>query len=144
MAICREYCKPDLFITMTCNAGWEEIVNELLPAQKAQDRQDIVARVFKLKKEQMKKDIIKGGLFGKIVAHLNVNEWQKRGLPHDHGLYILASEDRNMTADFVDSIVSAELPPDPNEATNEVEKNQRERMLNIVSKSMIHGNNNNT
>ena len=42
MAICREYSKPDLFITMTCNSGWEEIADELLPNQKAQDRPDIV------------------------------------------------------------------------------------------------------
>ena len=139
MAICREYSKPDLFITMTCNSGWDEIVDELLPQQKAQDRPDIVARVFKLKKEQMKKDIIKGSLFGKIAAHLNTNEWQKRGLPHDHGLYILAAEDRNMSSEFVDSIVSAELPPDPNEASNDVEKEQRERMQEIVTKCMIHG-----
>ena len=139
MAICREYSKPDLFITMTCNSGWDEIVDELLPQQKAQDRPDIVARVFKLKKEQMKKDIIKGSLFGKIAAHLNTNEWQKRGLPHDHGLYILAAEDRNMSSEFVDSIVSAELPPDPNEASNDVEKEQRERMQEIVTKCRIHG-----
>ena len=44
MAICREYHKPDYFITMTCNPHWPEIKAELLPGQSAQDRPDIVAR----------------------------------------------------------------------------------------------------
>jgi hypothetical protein len=29
MAIVRQYGKPDLFITMTCNPKWEEIVSML-------------------------------------------------------------------------------------------------------------------
>ncbi|CAG8503873.1 3121_t:CDS:2 [Rhizophagus irregularis] len=35
MAIVREYEKPDLFITITCNPNWPKITNELLPNQKA-------------------------------------------------------------------------------------------------------------
>ena len=31
LAICREYRKPDLFITMTANANWPEITENLLP-----------------------------------------------------------------------------------------------------------------
>ena len=44
MAMCREFHKPDFFITMTCNPHWPEIKAELLPGQSAQDRPDIVAR----------------------------------------------------------------------------------------------------
>ncbi|XP_045084652.2 uncharacterized protein [Aegilops tauschii subsp. strangulata] len=33
MAIVHTYGKPDIFLTMTCNPKWEEITNELLPAQ---------------------------------------------------------------------------------------------------------------
>jgi hypothetical protein len=47
MAICREYHKPDLFITMTCNPHWPEIKEQLKEGQTAQDRPDLVARVFK-------------------------------------------------------------------------------------------------
>lgn len=39
MAIVREYEKPDLFITTTCNPNWPKITNELLPNQKASDQQ---------------------------------------------------------------------------------------------------------
>ncbi|XP_040251425.1 uncharacterized protein [Aegilops tauschii subsp. strangulata] len=37
MAIVHTYGKPDIFLTMTCNPKWEEITNELLPGQTAQD-----------------------------------------------------------------------------------------------------------
>ena len=50
MAIVREYHKPDFFITMTCNPKWPEILNGLKEGQTAQDRPDLVARVFKQKK----------------------------------------------------------------------------------------------
>ena len=33
LAICREHRKPDLFLTMTANASWPEITNNLLPGQ---------------------------------------------------------------------------------------------------------------
>ena len=33
MAIVREYGKPDLFITMTCNPNWKEIIDALLPGK---------------------------------------------------------------------------------------------------------------
>ena len=89
MAICREHHKPDFFITMTCNPNWPEIQNELLPGQTPQDRPDLITRVFKLKKDQLMHDIVKGELFGKVVAHMYVIEWQKRGLPHCHILIIM-------------------------------------------------------
>ena len=90
MAIVREYGKPDLFITMTCNPKWPEIVNELRPGQEPQDRPDIVARVFKDKMDQLMNDLVQGGCFGKVVGYLYCVEFQKRGLPHVHILLILA------------------------------------------------------
>ena len=35
--IVGRFGKPDLFITMTCNANWPEIKNELIRGQKPQD-----------------------------------------------------------------------------------------------------------
>ena len=49
MAIVRKYGKPDFFVTFTCNPTWPEIVENLMPGQTAQDRPDLVARVFNLK-----------------------------------------------------------------------------------------------
>ncbi|XP_010229638.1 uncharacterized protein LOC104582051 [Brachypodium distachyon] len=45
MALVQKYGKPDIFLTMTCNPNWEEIVNELFPGQTPQDRPDLVVRL---------------------------------------------------------------------------------------------------
>jgi len=95
MAICREFHKPDLFITMTCNPKWSEIETELLPGQTAQDRPDLVARVFKLKMESFLDAVLKVQIYGEVAAHMAVVEWQKRGLPHLHLLLILRNCDRS-------------------------------------------------
>ena len=139
MAICREFHKPDFFITMTCNPNWPEIRNRLNEGQTAQDRPDLVARVFKLKKDQLMQDLKTGGVIGKVVAHMNVVEFQKRGLPHAHILIILADQDRKMTAEMVDSIVSAELPPSPEDTDDPSEAAERKRLRDIVLSNMVHG-----
>ena len=93
MAICREYHNPDFFITMTCNRHWEEIKQELRKGESAKDRPDLVARVFKQKKDQLLKDINSSKVFGKVPAVLWVIEFQKWGLPHVHILVILSDFD---------------------------------------------------
>ena len=139
MAIVREYHKPDYFITMTCNPKWPEITEHLEAGQTAQDRPDLVARVFKQKKDQLMNDLISKEVLGKVVAHMHVIEFQKRGLPHAHILIILANEDRTMTPEGVDQAVCAELPPDPKEAENPEEAEQRRRLQDIVVTNMVHG-----
>ena len=139
MAICREYHKPDYFITMTCNSKWPEIIEHLKEGQTPQDRPDIVARVFKLKKDQLMQDLKYGGILGKVVAHMHVVEFQKRGLPHIHILIILADCDRALTAESVDSIVVAELPPDPANVADPQKAAEVKRLRDIVVSNMVHG-----
>ena len=110
MAIVRAVGKPDLFITMTCNPQWQDILGGLKPGQTPPDRPDIVARVFKLKLKALLSDIIEKNVFGITAAHIHVVEFQKRGLPHTHILIILGPEDKPHTNDTIDSIVSAEIP----------------------------------
>ncbi|KAK0417481.1 hypothetical protein QR680_013034 [Steinernema hermaphroditum] len=129
MAIVREHGTPDLFVTMTCNATWPEIVNNLKPGQTASDRPDMVAKVFKLKLAEFMDDIVKKGVVGKVRAYVNVIEFQKRGLPHVHMLLILEEPYKLRTAEDVDSLVWAELP-DPE---------QYPRLHEIVKKMMMHG-----
>ena len=64
-------------MTMTCNPNWPEIREHLLEGQAPQDRPDIVARVFKQKKDQLMDDIKYGHILGKVVAHMHVVEFQK-------------------------------------------------------------------
>ena len=55
MAIFRLAESPDLFITFTCNPYWKEIQDMLttILGQRAEDRPDIVARVFRLKLKEL-------------------------------------------------------------------------------------------
>ena len=76
MAIVRKFQKPDLFLTYTFNPNCLELKNELMPGQTAQDRPDLVARIFEIKKNLLLSDIIKGGVFGEIVGHISVVEYQ--------------------------------------------------------------------
>ena len=138
MAICRKFRKPDLFITFTCNPNWEEITCELRPGESVQDRPDLVARVFKLKKDQLMKDIKSGNVFGRVPAFLWVIEFQKRGLPHTHILLILDELDRPSTSSDIDNIISAQLPPDPNMfEPGTKERKQAEILQAIILKNMV-------
>ena len=140
MAICREYHKPDLFITMTCNPHWVEIQRELRKMENVKDRPDLVARVFKQKKDQLIRDIQAGKVFGKISAILWVIEFQKRGLPHVHILVILSNDDRLSSSVDVDNVICAEIPPDPNTFPVDSEQRQQaERLQTLVLKHMVHG-----
>ena len=85
---------PDLFITMTCNTKWPEIMNNLIDRQVAADRPDLCARVFQLKLKELMRDLKQGKIFGKCVGMLQVIEFQKRGLPHAHIVIMLASESK--------------------------------------------------
>ena len=68
-------------------------------------------------------------LFGKQVAHVYVIEFQKRGLPHAHILLVLAEQDKAITIDQINSLVSAEIP---NRETHPL-------AYETVSKCLMHG-----
>jgi hypothetical protein len=78
MAIVRQFKKPDLFCTVTCNPKWSEIVEKLAPGQKPQDQPDMVSRVFKLKLKAIMEQILNNHVLGHVVAHMYVIEFQKR------------------------------------------------------------------
>ncbi|XP_026451470.1 uncharacterized protein LOC113351750 [Papaver somniferum] len=44
MALVQKYGKPDIFLTMTCNPLWPEIVANIRPGQSASDRPDLTTR----------------------------------------------------------------------------------------------------
>src|SRR5688500_16972703 len=110
MTLVRVFGKPDLFITMTCNPKWKEILDVIGRNGKAADNPDIVSRVFNIKLTAMMKDI-KNGIFGEILGHCYTIEFQKRGLPHAHILIWL--ENKPEHRDTIDDIVCCEIP-DPN------------------------------
>ena len=56
--------------------------------QSAHSRPNLTARAFAQKLRALKDQRLKGKVFGDVVAHVYVVEFQKRGLPHAHLLII--------------------------------------------------------
>ena len=131
MTICRRYGNPDLFITFTCNVKWPEILRDLqnIPGYKAEDRPDLVVRVFNQKLKSLISYVKSGVPFGKVDAHVSTIEFQKRGLPHSHMLFWLQKKNKCYTATDIDSIISAEIP----------DKLVDPKLYDIVGQFMVHG-----
>ncbi|KAJ9557870.1 hypothetical protein OSB04_012484 [Centaurea solstitialis] len=101
MTLVQDDGKPDMFLTMTCNPRWPEILTELLPGQTAQDRPDLVARVFHAKLEDLKKQLFTKKILGIVKSYVYVVEFQKCGLPHAHFLLIMAPGHKMTNADHM-------------------------------------------
>lgn len=129
MALVNRFGKPDLFVTITCNPHWVEIINSLLPHQTYSDRPDIVVRVFKLKFEEFLRDLTERHVLGQVVAYSLAIEFQKRGLPHAHVLLILREEDKFFDVRRIDNVISAEIP----------DRIQNPLLYDLVGRFMIHG-----
>ena len=106
----REFGKPDLFITFTCNPQWNEITDNIPKYQSVENRHDLVARVFRLKYEELIHDIVQKQIFGKVASYFGSIEFKKRGLPNLHLLVILGLQYKLTTAEQIDKVVSAEIP----------------------------------
>lgn len=69
MAICKWYGYPDYFITITCNPKWPEVRRYLKGGTlNAEDRPDILCRIFKIKLDCIIKDLKDKELFGGVQA----------------------------------------------------------------------------
>lgn len=68
MTYVRNYGRPDLFITITCNPKWIDITQLLLPRQTSSDRHDITARVFRQKLKTLICMITKHKVFGDVFC----------------------------------------------------------------------------
>jgi hypothetical protein len=110
LALIRHKGKPTLFITMTCNPKWPEIVREIPQGQHAYDRPDICSRVFQMKVDDLIDNVLKKDCFGKVTGYIGTIEFQKRGLPHLHLIVVLDHSDRPHTPDAYDKFVSCVLP----------------------------------
>ncbi|GAA0161761.1 hypothetical protein LIER_39293 [Lithospermum erythrorhizon] len=110
MTLVQEYGKPDIFLTITCNPNWIEIKQCLKEGEEAQNRPDLLCRVFKTKLSILNDMIMSGELFGAVASVVHVIEFQKCGLPHAHFLIILKESSKYLSPETYDRIVSAELP----------------------------------
>ncbi|XP_025662239.1 uncharacterized protein [Arachis hypogaea] len=121
---------PSYFITMTCNPEWDEIRREVTSiGLKAEDRPDILCRVFKIKLDGLIDDLKEGKIFGKILGYVCTVEFQKRGLPHAHILLFMSNEFKPQTPDDIDKHITAEIP----------DENERPNLHRAVQNYMVHG-----
>ena len=59
----------DIFITFTCNPTWPEITRELAKnSLQPQDRLDLIARIFKIKFDELMTDLTKKHVLDKVLA----------------------------------------------------------------------------
>ncbi|XP_074298174.1 uncharacterized protein LOC141628995 [Silene latifolia] len=111
MTICKWFAYPDLFITFTCNPKWPKIVRFVAKrGLRPEDRSDILCRVFKIKLNELIRDLKDRNIFGRAKAVVYTIEFQKRGLPHAHILLFLHREEKFPKAADVDKIISVEIP----------------------------------
>ena len=129
IAISNSIGHPDVFLTMTCNPYWPEITDSLFPGQRSDDRPDLCNRVFKMKLRILLQYLKNEEPFGRMIAHVSVIEFQKRGLPHAHIILFLDNRAKNnlQNPEEVDKLISAEIPP-----------NSDPLLRSAVLKHMIH------
>ena len=124
----REFGKPDLFITFTCNPQWKEITANVPEYHKVENRPDLIDRV-QTKMQELIREIVDKELFGKVAFYFYSIEFQKRGLPHMHFLLIFQAESKIFTPEQINKVVSAEIP-DPI---------RYPKLFALVERHMIHG-----
>jgi hypothetical protein len=119
LALRRALGNITLFTTLTANPTWPEILEELEPGQNANDRLDVVTRVFKNRLAALRKKL--EAWFGPSRYSIRVIEFQKRGLPHVHMADALTHVPR--TAADLDKFLSGRVPTEPGPLQDAVRRN---------------------
>lgn len=89
MALGRAFGKPSFFCTMTFNPNWPEVQQRLLPGQSPSDIPNVCNRAFKYRLERVLK--LLRTRFGNTLYLIKVIEFQKRGFPHAHIVFKVAT-----------------------------------------------------
>jgi hypothetical protein len=86
LVLVSEFGCPHVFITLTCNPKWPEIVSQLSDGQTAFDCPDVTEAVFKSRLDQMKMKIWNGKYVDghEPTYSFHVIEYHYCGLPHAH------------------------------------------------------------
>ncbi|CAG5059904.1 unnamed protein product [Parnassius apollo] len=123
----EQYTGVTSFLNQLAEKKNATVEDKTISQQLPQDRPDIVARVAKLKFDQILEDLDKKQVFGKVSAFVYATEFQKRGLPHMHLLIIMKPGDKIHQAEELDDLMSSEIP-----------QNDDLELRELVLKWMIH------
>lgn len=132
ISISLAHGSPTFFLTFTTNPNWPEIRRELenrcLNASDYALAPDVVVRAFLTRLNIFMSDIINKGILGRVRAYVGVHEFTSTFLPHFHLAIILHSADAPSSADDVDGLLCAEIPPEEADP----------QLYELVMKVMIH------
>ena len=124
MALANEDGIPHYFLTMTCNPQWREIVENLSPGQKASDRPDLIARVFKIKLDELIRCLKESDWCGSKATYIVYTiEEQEKGLLHVH-LIFRTQMAPPRTSEEILKVVQASVPQD--RATKEMTEEEKQ------------------
>ena len=101
--------KSDLFIIIICNLQWIELLLAAFSDQTAQDRLELVTRLFKLKLNVLLHELIDLHVFDNVVGYVYTIEYQKRDLSHVHILLIFEQNGKSRISDIIDCMICAEI-----------------------------------
>nr|XP_016498695.1 PREDICTED: uncharacterized protein LOC107817404 isoform X1 [Nicotiana tabacum]XP_016498696.1 PREDICTED: uncharacterized protein LOC107817404 isoform X1 [Nicotiana tabacum]XP_016498698.1 PREDICTED: uncharacterized protein LOC107817404 isoform X1 [Nicotiana tabacum]XP_016498699.1 PREDICTED: uncharacterized protein LOC107817404 isoform X1 [Nicotiana tabacum]XP_016498700.1 PREDICTED: uncharacterized protein LOC107817404 isoform X1 [Nicotiana tabacum]XP_016498701.1 PREDICTED: uncharacterized pro len=79
--------------------------------------------------EEMKTNILKRNIFGRVAAFMYTIEFQKHGVPHAHFLIILDNKYKLLAPEAYDKIICTELP----------DRDTNDYLYTLVTKHMMHG-----
>jgi hypothetical protein len=128
MTLVQRFGKPDYLITMTCNPYLEEVSTELFLGQTLQDRLELVATVCRSELHNLHGRLIKKKHFGEVLAYAHVTEFQKRVLPHEHFLLVMANRDKLRSPDEFFKYIAVEI----------LDKDKYVVLDDLVCKHMMH------
>ncbi|XP_035840374.1 uncharacterized protein LOC110914289 [Helianthus annuus] len=132
MALCKWYGYLDFFITITCNPKWPEVKRFLKDSTiKAEDRPDILCRLFRMKLDSLTKDLKDSKFLRDINVVVYTVEFQKRGLPYAHICLFMKANHKLPTVDQINPFISAEIP--------DKDKDEDPELYSLVTDYMIHG-----
>ena len=136
MSMVLHHGAGSLFVTFTANPKWPEVLTSLPFCQTASERADLIARIFKIKLDELLIDL--KSMLGEQVGCIYTVEFQKRGLPHAHIVVILRATDRPLTGADINALSSAELPPEPASDDTSKEAEAQRRLRALVLEHMLH------
>uniref|UniRef100_A0A914N3R4 Helitron helicase-like domain-containing protein n=1 Tax=Meloidogyne incognita TaxID=6306 RepID=A0A914N3R4_MELIC len=137
MARTRKPNCASFMFTFTTNPRWPEISKNFLhKGQKLVDRFDVICRIYTDKMKKLHNLLDKKHIFGKILGYAESMEFQKRiGGPHLHRVFTI---DREATAENIENLIWAHIPPEPNASDKSDWANFLRKVRELLPKFQLH------